>query len=445
MDGEVFLSTQDGDSPPPDTESSSVTIRAKGEELATVSVWPIEGNLLTLPETLARDLSERFATAYDLDMMTEELSQSYEELNLLYRLSRTLKADEKFVSSCRNLIDATAELLENRMLIFCLPDEDHVNWQNGTGEPPTKPLLWVAKSRETHRGVFDELIPSNERAHGSIPTRQRGHLKTPHGPVHYFVTPVRGRGSAVGYAGIFRAEDEAPISTGELRLLECLGDQLSLTATTRELHSELRDMLFNTVRSLVITIEAKDAYTRGHSERVYDLSRRIGEAHGLPEEEMQTLSWAALLHDIGKLAVPKEVLCKPGKLTNEEFAIIKTHPERGCLVLEPISQLSDILPGIRHHHERYDGRGYPDGLKGEEIPLLARIISVADTFDAMVSSRPYREARTVEFTLETIRKVAGSQLDPEIVDVFFKLIDDGALEDIARPNTETVDAKRNAA
>jgi HD-GYP domain-containing protein (c-di-GMP phosphodiesterase class II) len=185
-------------------------------------------------------------------------------------------------------------------------------------------------------------------------------------------------------------------------------------------------MLFHTVRGLVAAIDAKDEYTRGHSERVHHVSILIAKRLGLSAEEIRRVSWAAMLHDVGKIAIGRSILHKPGKLTDDEYETIKTHPVRGCRVLEPIPQLREILPGIRHHHERWDGRGYPDGLRGEEIPLTSRIIAIADTFDAIVSTRAYREARSLEFALEEIGRNAGIQFDAQIVPVFLALAAENA-------------------
>jgi HD-GYP domain-containing protein (c-di-GMP phosphodiesterase class II) len=144
----------------------------------------------------------------------------------------------------------------------------------------------------------------------------------------------------------------------------------------------------------------------------------------LNEEQRKDLNWASVLHDIGKIGIPEAILNKPGSLTDEEFSIIKAHPEKGHKILQPLEQLSASLPGILHHHERYDGLGYPHGLKGEDIPLAARIIAVVDTFDAITSDRAYRAGKTVKEALAIIEKVAGSQLAPDLVEVFKEVLNE---------------------
>jgi len=170
---------------------------------------------------------------------------------------------------------------------------------------------------------------------------------------------------------------------------------------------------------LVFAIEAKDIYTRGHSERVNRYAMLTADRLQLDKAEKNVLNWASILHDIGKIGVPGSILNKPARLTEEEFDVIKRHSKKGHDILEPLEQLaSSCLPGILHHHERYDGNGYPHGLRGEEIPFLARIIAVADTFDAITSNRAYRSARAAEQALAIVEEVAGTQLDPKVVKAF---------------------------
>jgi HD-GYP domain-containing protein (c-di-GMP phosphodiesterase class II) len=144
----------------------------------------------------------------------------------------------------------------------------------------------------------------------------------------------------------------------------------------------------------------------------------MAEKLGLDEERKKILQWSSILHDSGKIGIPESILNKPWRLKDEEYQIIKNHPMKGHTILEPLEQLASSLPGMLHHHERYDGKGYPHGLKGKKIPLEARIIAVADTFDAITSSRAYRPAKTPEEALKEIEKVAGTQLDPDLVEVF---------------------------
>jgi putative nucleotidyltransferase with HDIG domain len=178
------------------------------------------------------------------------------------------------------------------------------------------------------------------------------------------------------------------------------------------------------VRSLVRAIDAKSRWTRGHSEVVATFSQEIARAMGFQENEIRRLTLAALLHDIGKIGTSDMVLEKPRRLTAEEFAVIKRHPKQGVDILRDVPQFRDLLPFIRHHHERLDGGGYPDGLKGEKIALGARIISVADAFEAMTSDRPYRPDLGMVFAREELHRCKGSQFDPDVVEAFSLILDE---------------------
>jgi response regulator RpfG family c-di-GMP phosphodiesterase len=181
-----------------------------------------------------------------------------------------------------------------------------------------------------------------------------------------------------------------------------------------------RDFLLQAINVIVTTLESRDKYTRGHSENVAKYSMMIGKHVYESAEELGRLHLSARLHDIGKIGVPDAILLKPGKLTDEEMAKMQTHPMEGVRILSPIPSLQDIIPGVRWHHERLDGKGYPDRLKGTEIPLQARIISVGDTFDALTSHRPYRAGCPVEKAFAILRSAAGDQLDPALVDIFIR-------------------------
>jgi HD-GYP domain-containing protein (c-di-GMP phosphodiesterase class II) len=196
---------------------------------------------------------------------------------------------------------------------------------------------------------------------------------------------------------------------------------LGLQAAARE----NKELFMSSIRMLAAAIDAKDPYTRGHSERVKDYSLVIGRSLGYSAAELERLEIAALLHDVGKIGIDDRILRKPTNLTPDEFEIMKTHPDKGAAILAQIEQLRDIIPGMRAHHENFDGSGYPQGLKGEEIPLLGRVITVADTFDAMTTDRPYQKAFTLEFALNRIRTMANIKYDPKIVDAFGRSCEEG--------------------
>ena len=198
---------------------------------------------------------------------------------------------------------------------------------------------------------------------------------------------------------------------------------LIVARQTFQIFMRLRNTYLGTVKSLIAALEAKDPYTRGHSERVAELAEQVGRAMKLNPDQMETLRYAGILHDIGKIGTARYILRKPGRLTEEEYQRVQLHPEAGALILREINFLQHVVPVIFHHHEQFDGQGYADGIKGEEIPLLARILTVADAYDAMTSPRPYRPQMESEEACRELIRCSGSQFDPEIVKVFLKSID----------------------
>lgn len=186
----------------------------------------------------------------------------------------------------------------------------------------------------------------------------------------------------------------------------------------RRLYSQLQRSYLGTITSLYFALEAKDQYTRGHSERVFLYSLHVGRHLGLSPQDMIHLKYAALLHDLGKIGIPDSILLKPGTLTEDEYSTIKDHPIVGAAILDPIQFLRRVRDIIRHHHEHYDGKGYPDGLTADMIDVQGRIIAVVDAYDAMRSDRPYRNARTREEALKELHDLAGSQFCPDCVKAF---------------------------
>lgn len=197
----------------------------------------------------------------------------------------------------------------------------------------------------------------------------------------------------------------------------------------REINNELKDTYeklekayLESIETLRFTVEAKDTYTRGHSDRVSEYSVLIGKKLKLSDEDINTLKIGGLFHDIGKIGVPDSILLKDSKLTDDEYSEIKNHPSIGAHILSNATIFKSVLPVVKHHHERYDGNGYPGKLKGEEIPLLARIAAVADSFDAMTSKRTYRNSLTLDIVRAEIEKCKGSQFDPNCADAFLDIL-----------------------
>ena len=215
-------------------------------------------------------------------------------------------------------------------------------------------------------------------------------------------------------------------SVDQMKLINKINDEL------QEKNDELEQAYLDTIGVLRQTVEAKDTYTRGHSDRVSAYSVLIGEKLGLDEQTIKILKIGGLFHDIGKIGIPDAVLTKTSKLDDEEYSVIKNHPSIGAHILGDVPMFKDIIPIVLHHHERYDGHGYPSQLQGEDIPYVARIASVADSFDAMTSRRSYRDCLPLDIVVSEFEKNRGTQFDPKLDDVWLDILknDYGKIEEI---------------
>ena len=205
-------------------------------------------------------------------------------------------------------------------------------------------------------------------------------------------------------------------SVSQMREIKKINAELS------ETYEKLEQAYLDSIQTVRYTVEAKDSYTRGHSDRVSEYSCLIGKKLGLPEEDIKRLHIGGLFHDVGKIGVPDNILQKNGKLTDDEYSEIKNHPTIGAHILSTASIFQDIIPIVKHHHEKYDGNGYPSRLKGEDIPYLARIAAIADSFDAMTSKRVYRDSLPVETVISEFERCRGTQFDPYLTDVFLDIL-----------------------
>jgi HD-GYP domain-containing protein (c-di-GMP phosphodiesterase class II) len=259
-----------------------------------------------------------------------------------------------------------------------------------------------------------------------------GSAELPASVVNFMMAAVEKESSSVGWMLAFNrlpgyvAENEIDngFGTVEAGLLQVTSIMVATHGRNVELFQESEDLTVEAVRTLVSAIDARDSYTRGHSERVGLLGRRLARELSLSRDDCEQIYVAGLLHDIGKIGISDQILRKEGRLSVEEFDEIKKHPVIGFEILRGLGKLSYVLPGVLHHHERVDGTGYPHGLAGEEIPFQARILAVADSWDAMTSARPYRQAMAFEQAEQILEQGAGSQWDPAILAAFRRMIEE---------------------
>lgn len=277
---------------------------------------------------------------------------------------------------------------------------------------------WVAENREpliVHDAQSDERVFHDADKISGFVTR------------NLVCVPVKAGDRGLGALQVINKK-EGDFDEEDLEVLQAFSNQVAIAVENSNLYERLRDTFIGTVEGLADIIEKRDPYTGGHTRRVREYSMLIGMSMGFDEMEMENLHLSAALHDIGKIGVPDQVLLKKGELTPEEFEVMSDHPGAGADMLGRIRQLRELVENVRSHHERPDSTGYPDRIGGEDIPIVSRIIAVADAFDAMTSNRPYRRAKTFEEAFGELRRCSGTQFDTGVVEAFTSLWHEGRLE-----------------
>lgn len=351
---------------------------------------------------------------------TEQLTDAYETIHSLYSIGRLLGDVNR---PERVLTDITTRLFEttsfNWVVTRITADSRFPEGLQGQLISANDDSISLELYRD-HIALFEEA--SIDATDGTcIILENLDGIPEEIGP-QVAVQPIRRDGEILGLiAAGLKARPDNQISSYETLLFEAAGGYVFSYLKNVLLFSDQRVTFLGTLRALTAAIDAKDRYTRGHSERVAMLSAALAREVGIRPQECERIHIAGLVHDVGKIGVAEGVLTKPGRLSDEEFEQVRAHPEIGYRILRDIPSLRDVLPGVMHHHERWDGRGYPHGLAGEQIPLMARIIALADTFDAMSSTRSYRPAMPREKVLQEIERCAGEQFDAQLAKAFIGL------------------------
>jgi putative nucleotidyltransferase with HDIG domain len=344
-----------------------------------------------------------------------------DEVNILKALQRLFRIEDMNVL-CASRASEALELLERHPTQVVVTDQRM---------PEMSGVDFLAKVREHHPEIVRMMLTGYTEINVAVDAINRGEI-------YRLITKPWNDDEL--RATIRQAFDHADLKAEIKRLNQVSREQnFKLQDMNRNLegkvrdrtkqladkHQQLRTAYVQTIRALAEAVDAKDAYTRGHSERVGVYASKIAREMNFAKDFIERVYIAGLLHDVGKIGVRDAVITKPDRLTPEEYLEIKQHPEIGARILEPVDFLKDVAPCVRHHHEWYDGssRGYPDQLRGDQIPLPSRIILVADTVEAMTSDRPYRKALTLEAVVSEIHKYSGSQFDPNVTKSFLELIE----------------------
>jgi hypothetical protein len=392
-----------------------LAVRAALEPGGAPPAWDALGDAL---EDLCAAIGDELASKSELDEMAGELAERYEELHLVYAIDRHVRDVVDGTELFRALLRSCAEHMNADVAAFVKPGENLCVAATNLSAPiHNLDLVLVEMRGDLYRFVHSsrQSMVIND---GDDP--RRAYIFTDM-PFKILCCPVFDDKRVDAILVLVSHASKADFSNSDRKLGEVLASHLSSLSRMHAMLAETRRFNEQMAAALIEAVEAKDPYTRGHSERVHHIAMEIGRAMALPPRELENLFWGSLLHDVGKIGIPDAVLCKPGRLTADEFTFIMVHPERSYEILRHIDRLKDAVPGARHHQEKFDGSGYPHGLAGHDIPQNARIIAVADTYDSITSSRAYRAGRSHEVALAEIARCAGSQLDPAIIAVFVQL------------------------
>ncbi len=380
---------------------------------------------------IAENFLIRSKTSEQIEMVSTELARVYEELVLLHKLSTNMRVTEADSNYLQMACDSLTEIVYVEGIAILLEktvgNEQRFVVAAGSGlidiDEHISESLYNRLTDELNIGkeaLLDSEVDSPfkyewpENVKSLIAVPMCGKDKGDSG----FTNRTQNGNYIIGFMVAINRIGKEDFDSTDVKLFDSVAGSCAVFIENRRLFKDINELFFGSLKALTRSIDAKDNYTHGHSERVAFISRwiaeKLDEQDMLEDEQLHRIYLAGLLHDIGKIGIDEALLRKNGKLTDEEYARIKTHPTIGAGILQEIKQMRDIVPGVLCHHERIDGKGYPDGLCGEQIPLIGKIVGLADSFDAMTSRRTYRDAMPVEKALIEIEKNLGKQFDEKI-------------------------------
>lgn len=342
--------------------------------------------------------------------LNSELFKNLHEIGILQSISNEIDG----IFSNREIYEKLVEMVSRLFMVkeasFGIVENGEIKIEAGIGT--------TARTISISKTILERVISSKSYCialPGEINPHDGTSLTCP-----FFSIPLTMNDEVFGILSISQKADGTTFTDYEISLALTFAKKAALRIENNALYEVFYGNLINTLKSLVISIEARDTYTRNHSERVADYALQVAEVMNLSNDDKEIIRFGGYLHDIGKIGVRDTILLKPSMLTDDEFREIRLHPVIGDNIIKPIKFFPKERELIRHHHERFDGKGYPDGLAGERIPVVVRIMNVVDTFDAMTTSRPYRTARTHEYAVEELQRCSNSQFDGEIVNAFLQ-------------------------
>jgi putative nucleotidyltransferase with HDIG domain len=368
---------------------------------------------------------------------TEILRRTREALQTIYHVGNLVYTQGSLDRVCFTIMDAAMEVLKpDRGFLVMYDPEDKVlepvvvrrKISNGNGASRTSTRLIRAVDDELTlcrpiilHSVKKGLSVISDAVYPETGDANSKHIKSA------MCVPVRTNTDIIGAIYLDRVDNDDAFHQHQLELLAGIGRQAGVAIERARMLEDMEGLFYSCVRALVSSIEAKDQYTHGHSERVTAFAVTIAEEMALDAETLDNVRLGALLHDVGKIGVAEKILTKPSRLTPDEVKIIREHPARGAEILGHIRNIPGVIAAVQYHHEMYNGLGYPDGLVGDEIPQTARIVALADAFDAMTSNRSYRRNFDVDEAISEFTRCSGDQFDPEVCEVMIKLLRDGRI------------------
>jgi HD-GYP domain-containing protein (c-di-GMP phosphodiesterase class II) len=359
------------------------------------------------------------------------MEERVERLSLLSQLGQILNSTLEHYEVRRRAIEAATRLMKAEVgSLLLIEEENHLlRFEVALGD---KEKTLKAIALNMGEGIAGWVAQHGEPLIVNDPQKDPRFFKEMDGRTDFrtqnlIAVPVKVKEKVVGVLEAINKQDGEEFTQDDLSLFASLANQVAIALDNARLYQELEEMFFQTAESLAEAIEKRDPYTGGHTQRVTQYSQAIvGRLHLTPSE-MKGLKIASVLHDIGKIGIEDRILKKSEKLNPEEFEVIKRHPNMGAEIIEHVRQLRGIAAAVKFHHEQMNGLGYPDGKKGEEIPILAKIVAVADAYDAMTTDRPYRRAISKEAAIEELKRCSGTQLDGEVVEAFVKAYEKGEI------------------
>ncbi len=389
-----------------------------------------------------RLISDIFTTAiyneFEINEMSKEITELYEELNLLYNISKTVSNIFDIDAVCQMLVEKAVEMVRVERASLMLVDRERASLRIVAAHGLSQEIVKNTRVK-IGEGIAGKVVKEGkplivsdiEEENLSDEERIKRYKTKSFMSLPIISVPLKAVGEVIGVINLTDKIDRSVFTSMELKLLTALATQGAIAIKNFWLFTDMKELFLNTIKSLSSTIDAKDTYTYGHSDRVSKIGLAIAEEFNLSFKEREVIYLAGLLHDVGKIGITEKILHKPTNLDEDEYAEIKKHPSISAQIIGSIKQMEEIVPSIRHHHERFEGGGYPNGLKGREIPLGGRILAVADAFDAMTSDRPYRKRFTVEHAILQLKKYANIQFDPEVVNAFLRAFEKGKISGIA--------------